>query len=245
MKRTKINLRIWIRAGIAILLIVIVIIYIKIWSDKDTKSVSSDAMKGIVSFFLADVDQDGDQELLTIEAYSESQRTEEGAYYGNVLCIADEFSLDDDKTIVLDKTDSYRFDMGNDKPLRVQVGDIDGDGNQEISVVTYKTTKFHPVLQKRPFFYRLTEGKLEKVWLGSRLSRPFLDFALFDVDQDQIDEIVAIEYDQDGQELVAVYDWEGFGFDLKYDYPKDEDEIVFPTGYHEHLQSMQIKGGKK
>lgn len=202
---------------------------------------SSEAMKGVVSFFTADVDQDGEDELLYIEAYSADQRTEENDYYGNVLCIADEFLLNKNKNLILEKKDSYRFEMGNDKPLRVQAGDIDGDGINEISVVTYKTTKFHPVLQKRPFFYRLTDDKLEKVWLGSRLSRPFLDFALFDIDEDQIDEIVSIEFDKEGKKLVAVYDWEGFGFDLKYDYPKETDEDIFPSEYHEHLQSLEVK----
>ena len=66
-------------------------------------------------------------------------------------------------------------------PLKVLAGDIDGDGRVEIGVCVYKTAKFHPVPAKRPFFYALQDGRLQPVWLGSRLAWPFADYRLFDL----------------------------------------------------------------
>jgi hypothetical protein len=78
----------------------------------------------------------------------------------------------------------YRIDLAGIRPMKVQLGDINGDGVCEISVCVYKTTTFHPVLAKRPFFFDLVDGNLIPVWLGSRLSRPFDDYILYDIDGD-------------------------------------------------------------
>ena len=107
--------------------------------------------------------------------------------------------------------------------------DIDGDGRVEIGVCVYKTAKFHPVPAKRPFFYALQDGRLQPVWLGSRLARPFADYRLFDLDGDGVDEIVSIESVQSGNQLLALYDWKGFGFEVQAISDEYQGEIVFLT----------------
>jgi hypothetical protein len=50
-------------------------------------------------------------------------------------------------------------------------------------------------------------------WLGSRLSRPFDDAVLGDLDADGRDELVAVEHTREGQLEIAAYHWRGFGFE--------------------------------
>jgi hypothetical protein len=128
----------------------------------------------------------------------------------------------------------YNIDITDIKPIKVQLGDIDGDGIKEVAICVYKTAKFHPVMAKRPFFYKHIAGNLVPVWLGSRLSRPFDDYILADIDADGIDEVISIERLENGESIIAMYNWKGFGFevdaeseefdgDVYFDYDKDKE----------------------
>lgn len=194
----------------------------------------------ILSFFIADVDEDGTEELLTIEAADTTAELEIGEKYGSLLCIYKEFLWDRNKQILQAVDPLYSFDLSSLKPLTVQAGDINGDGKREISVVVYKETQFHPVPAKRPFFYALTDGKLEKIWLGSRLARPFADFVLCDMDGDGFEEIVAIESTQDGKQVIALYHWAGFGFDMEAESEVLEPPVSFVDERHEIRKSIQV-----
>ena len=184
------------------------------WSDTDTEGGRTDT--DIVSWFTADIDHDSNEELLVITdgGGDEELRLDTGERYGSFVKIYSDYELANQAPIPKGEPD-YIFDLSEIKPLKVQAGDINGDGEMELAVCVYKTTKFHPVLAKRPFFYGMKEGKLEPVWLGSRLARPFDDYILADVDHDDIDEIVSIEFLEDGGQVFAVYDWKGFGFEVK------------------------------
>lgn len=176
---------------------------------------SSQPETNIISWFKADMDHDTKDELLVITSENAENTLDTGQAYGDYLKLYSEFEIVNDKP-VLKKEPDYIFDLSDIKPLWVQAGDINGDGVMEIAVCVYKTTKFHPVLAKRPFFYDLTaDGELESVWLGSRLARPFEQYILSDVDQDGIDEIVSVEWTENGNKVAAVYDWKGFGFEVK------------------------------
>lgn len=195
----------------------------------------------IISFFLADIDEDGKEELLTIEAADGAKELETGERYGSLLCIYKDFLWDQHKQILEAAEPAYSFDLSLLKPLYVQAGDINGDGKKEISVVVYKETQFHPVPAKRPFFYALTDGTLEKIWLGSRLARPFDDFVLCDMDGDGIDEIISIESTQDGKRVLAEYDWAGFGFDMEAESESLEVPVFFTNKQHESTAEIQVE----
>lgn len=107
---------------------------------------------------------------------------------------------------------AYSKDMADYSPWRIQTADVDGDGAREISIGVYKTARLHPVMAKRPFIYDWDGGSLRPKWLGSRLSRPFAEYAFGDIDGDGRDEIIAVEVLKDGQDVVQCYDWTGFGF---------------------------------
>lgn len=111
------------------------------------------------------------------------------------------------------REDIYRSDMSDLKPWKIAIGDIDGDGISEISIGVYKTTIFHPVMDKRPFIYSFGEDGLQPKWRGSRLSRPFTDYLFHDLDGDGWDEIISIESLEDGDKIINTYKWKGFGFE--------------------------------
>ena len=73
----------------------------------------------------------------------------------------------------------------------------------------------------------MQDGRLQPVWLGSRLARPFDDYRLFDLDGDGVDEILSIESVQSGNRLLALYDWKGFGFEVRAISDEYQGEVVF------------------
>jgi len=76
------------------------------------------------------------------------------------------------------------FDVSGMKPLNVLAGDVNRDGINEVSLKVYKTAEYDPNPAQRPFFFNVSMGKLQAVWLGSRLARPFVDYTLADLDGD-------------------------------------------------------------
>lgn len=119
------------------------------------------------------------------------------------------------KEVVIYSSDReiYRKDFSDLKPWKIAIGDIDGDGIEEVSIGVYKTTTFHPLMNKRPFIYRYEDGELYPKWRGSRLSRPFIDYLFYDIDGNGIDEIISIEILQNQERLIHIYKWKGFGFE--------------------------------
>lgn len=111
------------------------------------------------------------------------------------------------------KKEVYRKDISYLNPWKLMVGDVDGDGVDEVSIGVYKKSPLHPVMAKRPFFYNFNGGDLVPKWRGSRLSRPFEDYFLFDFDKDQVMELVSIEYLEDGRQVLNSYKWREFGFE--------------------------------
>ncbi len=156
----------------------------------------------IVSDCISDIDGDGTDELLLITG-------EAGQEYGSDFWIL-KLEMADGSVSV---SDTDRISLKAFNPWKVQTCDVDGDGTLEVSFGVYKTSRFHPVMAKRPFIYDLHENGISPKWRGSRLSRPFDDYIFSDVNSDGADEIVSIEHLADGGKAVNSYAWKGFGFE--------------------------------
>lgn len=176
------------------------------------KKYKEDVNNVIISWCIADIDGDDILEALVILGTGKTIDT--GEKYGERLEIHKDYEFKGDK-LKLKRNPDISFDMSSLKPMKVQAGDINGDMIAEIAICVYKETEAHKVMAKRPFFYALENEELIPVYLGSRLARPFLDYILCDIDLDGIDEIISIEYLEDGRLIIAAYDWIGFGFEVK------------------------------
>lgn len=167
----------------------------------------------IVSYCIGDATNNGVPVLIAISGDGE---IETGERHGELLLVCDASAeADMDKLGSIPPEKIYlSIDLSEIKPLKVQLGDINEDGINEISICVYKTAKFHPVMAKRPFFFNLVDGNLIPVWLGSRLSRPFDDYILYDINADAADEIISVEQLENGNRVIALYNWKGFGFEM-------------------------------
>jgi hypothetical protein len=146
--------------------------------------------KQLDSYCIRDIDLDGTDEILILSGYRFIIMSFQG------------------KAVQLyDKT------YPNLKPWKVQCSDVDGDGRVEIALGVFKESEFHPIAAKRPYIYDWDCETLIPKWRGSRLAHPFEDFIFQDVDGNGTDEIVAIEYLEDGRQAVHAYYWKGFGFE--------------------------------
>ncbi|WP_313757963.1 hypothetical protein [Tissierella sp.] len=135
------------------------------------------------------------------------------------------FSLEDMKEI-------YRRNFSEFKPWKIAIGDIDGDGKYEVSVGMYKKSPLHEVMAKRPFIYSFENGRLEPKWRGSRLSKPFTDYNFYDIDGDNIDEIISVEILENNRKIINTYKWKGFGFEGYLESKDYEDikELIIENG---------------
>jgi hypothetical protein len=192
--------------------VVFILMLFMLSSCKKTES-SNISNKDIISYSIGDIDLDGADELIAINDGGERKRLPSGEPYGKFIEIYRDFKLLDGKVVLGEKPD-YSFDFTNMKPSKVQLGDVDGDKRADINIIMYKKVKFHNALAKRPFFYNFDSQKLIPLWLGSRLSRPFDDIILDDIDKDGIAELIAIEELENKNRILSVYKWEGFGFNL-------------------------------
>ncbi|SHE95088.1 hypothetical protein SAMN02745784_02321 [Tissierella praeacuta DSM 18095] len=155
-----------------------------------------------------------------------------GRKFGKEVII---YSLKDMKEI-------YRRNFSEFKPWKIAIGDIDGDGKDEVSVGMYKKSPFHQVMAKRPFIYSFENGRLEPKWRGSRLSKPFTDYDFYDIDGDSIDEIISVEILESNRKIINTYKWKGFGFE-GYLESKDYEDLKDLTIENERL-NIGIKEGR-
>ncbi|SMC34466.1 hypothetical protein [Papillibacter cinnamivorans] len=203
----------WKNIGIGIVFAAALLLISAHLFSQRTAPEGSAELRDIVSFCVGDANGNGTDDLLAI---SGSGKTDEGERNGQFLLICDASAKEDLDTLgyIPPEKIRNRIDLAPIRPMKVQLGDVNGDGINEVSICVYKTTKFHPVLAKRPFFFDLKNGNLIPFWLGSRLSRPFDDYILRDLDGDGADEIISIEELENGGRVLALYNWRGFGFEM-------------------------------
>lgn len=94
---------------------------------------------------------------------------------------------------------------------KLEIGDVDGDGVQELVLGVYKPTRFYPVHGNGLFILGWNGEYAYSKWLGSRLARPFVDFALFSLDDQPTMEVASLETLRDERRCLTVYRWRSFG----------------------------------
>jgi hypothetical protein len=95
----------------------------------------------------------------------------------------------------------------------LSVGDVDGDGREEVALCTYSRTARDRHYARRFFVYGWDgQGDLTPLWRGSRLCRPYLTAQLADVNGDRRAELVSVERGLGGGEMLVAYAWNQFGF---------------------------------
>ncbi len=109
-----------------------------------------------------------------------------------------------------------RYSLDSDRgynPWKIVAADVDGDSSVDICVGVWKKARFHPVWANRFFVYNWDGKQLFPKWLGSRLSSPFIDFIFQDIDNDGLEELLALELQRNGLNRIMSYKWKGFGFE--------------------------------
>ena len=132
---------------------------------------------------------------------------------------------------------SYTKDIADLNAWKLEVGDIDGDGIDEIALGVYTESPLHPIDAKRPYIYSFNGEALIPKWRGSRLSRPFVDFVLYDIDEDGTDEIIAIEILKSRKYKINSYKWKGFGFEGYL----ESKELIYTPNFHVDNKFLYIK----
>ena len=114
--------------------------------------------------------------------------------------------------------DVYRRDFKGKNPFNIwklEVGDVEGDGEIELALGVYKKSPHHKVLTKRVFLYNIVDGRLKPKFRASRLALPMEDFVIYDIDKDGRDEVVSIEI-KDKSYFIAAYHYENFHLTRDY-----------------------------
>jgi hypothetical protein len=101
------------------------------------------------------------------------------------------------------------------RPWKLLAGDVDGDGRPEIAIGVRKSTPYYRTRHNCLFIYGVVRGRIRARWLGSRLSRPYVDFALVRNLAGRAARLAAIETAYAGRRRLAIYIWSGFGFRLE------------------------------
>lgn len=153
----------------------------------------------IIDVLQSDLDHNGDPEVIAIT----SKQIENGHPLGGEIVI-----LHYNKSRLHVVWRQARLN-----PWKLQLGDVDGYGRTEIICGVWKKSPKDPVMEKRTFVYSWNGRRMMPMWLGSRLSRRFDDFAVADVNGDRMAEIVSLERAPGGKHRISIYRWFSFGFE--------------------------------
>ncbi len=96
--------------------------------------------------------------------------------------------------------------------FHLEAGDVNGEGKADMLVGVIKSTRFDPVQRKRIFLFKLFDGYIRPLWLGSRVGQPLEHFRF--VQASDGNRIRTVEWEENGRFLVAEYCWRGFGLEF-------------------------------
>ncbi|MHB9131251.1 MAG: hypothetical protein ACYDBB_09205 [Armatimonadota bacterium] len=85
-----------------------------------------------------------------------------------------------------------------------------------LAIATYKATHFAPFEHNCMFLFAWHSGAAEARWLGSRLTRPYLDATHADLRGDDNWRMVAVEVTRNGGHGISVYHPIGFGYENEW-----------------------------
>jgi len=100
----------------------------------------------------------------------------------------------------------------NLNPWKIRCGDLDGDGEEEVVVATWKKTRYFKNYDNRLFVYKRYNAVIYPAWLGSKIGDPFGDFEL--VRDNKGIKLILLQRNKKGERRVNLYRWNGFGFDF-------------------------------
>ncbi len=157
----------------------------------------------VIDFKIYDIDADDNDEILIIsksamdqEEHSDLVIYETDVIYGQIKI-----------------KEIYRQDFSEIKPWKVDVCNLDNDGEADIFIGVQKDTLFYKDVRKRPFFYSWDGKHLSKKWLGSF----FTDWELIDIafgDYYNLGYDLAAVLEKNNESYrVGIYKFIGFGFE--------------------------------
>ena len=94
---------------------------------------------------------------------------------------------------------------------RIETGDINGDGRDDVVVELRQRSKLDSQIKPRLHIYALDNDKFRPLWRGSMLSRPFTQWKLVGRADEPSDDVAALERGLNGQMWLTVYRWNSFG----------------------------------
>lgn len=94
-----------------------------------------------------------------------------------------------------------------------ECGDVNNDKLPDILAGVEKTTRFDSTVRRRIFIFKLFQGYVRPLWLGSRVSQPLEQFRFVEMPE-TANCIRTIEFEKDSTFLVAEYRWRGFGLEF-------------------------------
>ncbi len=102
---------------------------------------------------------------------------------------------------------------------RLEVGDINSDGRDELVVELRQRSKLDPRILPRLHVYGLGSQGFRPLWRGSQLSRPFFGWTLAPRADEPGSDLAALESGPNGAQWLCVYRWNGFGLRAVWQQP--------------------------
>ncbi len=137
----------------------------------------------------------------------------------------------------------YDNDFSGLKPWKIELSDIDGEGEKEIITAVRKTTRFDKTLKNRLFAFNLKNNKLVKKWTGSEVGGDWKDFIAADLIPIKGNELIFISKTKRG-ERISIYYWFNFGF-IMLAQSKDYEKITNITINGENQIGITYKKDNK